>query len=89
MHGTGEQTKDEYIRREAAVKAIATAHWDGYKADKYIWDIPAADVKPVVRGKWKSSPWDAYCFRCSVCGGEVGTKWPFCHHCGAQMEGTQ
>lgn len=44
-----------------------------------------ADVVERKKGHWVSRPWDTYYLRCSVCGGEVGTKWPFCHHCGADM----
>ena len=55
--------------------------------------IPAADVRPVVRGKWTKKNDDVcYWFECSVCGqrppwNEWGTEWqsPFCPNCGADM----
>lgn len=54
---------------------------------------PAADVRPVVRGKWvleyepNGKP---YCFHCSVCDGDfhyigITTKYDFCPNCGADM----
>lgn len=65
-----------------------------YKYGKYggcieydkIINVPPADVRPVRRGRWKSScnGWSAFC---SVCGedmpGRVTT--PFCPMCGADM----
>ena len=56
-------------------------------------DIPAADVAPMVRGKWTKKNDDVcYWFECSVCGqrppwNEWGTEWqsPFCPNCGADM----
>ena len=50
--------------------------------------IPAADVRPVVRGKWDD---DGYGWvRCSICRGAIavargGNKFNFCPNCGADM----
>lgn len=65
-------------------------------------EIPAADVRPVVRGKWEID--NSYAgpglmnLRCSVCG-EFGGTWrdctlpsmlyKFCPNCGADMEGNE
>ena len=65
-------------------------------------DIPAADVQPVVRGKWNETKrvTDKYGFesihwKCSSCGIEIETvsqiydisAWHFCPNCGADMRG--
>lgn len=97
----------EYIEREAA-KAVLN---ERYKmrthmhdlnsaaqlkiAEMEVGDIPAADVRPVVRGKWNRT--DAYPHRlyCSVCyktylkNDELLERWEFplnfCPNCGADM----
>ena len=51
-------------------------------------DFPAADVRPVVHGKWEEedSASNRWAFRCSICGGgPVGRKFNFCPNCGADM----
>ena len=89
----------EYISREAAWNGIYNCPTKT-DADGYIWvrtkdvahmidEIPAADVRPVVRGKWKhdGSDWKNR-FICDQC----GYKWffeaeeaHFCPNCGADM----
>lgn len=60
-------------------------------------DMPAADVKPVVHGKWLLKDRDGSwaCWTCSECGRlvhltdykeNVQEEYPFCH-CGADMRG--
>ena len=52
-----------------------------------IKSIPAADVRPVVRGKWVFDI-EPDMFRCSVCNGFAPRNdYPFCHWCGADMRG--
>jgi hypothetical protein len=56
-----------------------------------IWKAPAADVEPVVYGRWNADE------TCSVCGeksteGLDATKWDYwlpnyCPNCGAKMDG--
>lgn len=49
--------------------------------------LPAADVKPVVRGKWERRNWGFDYDCCSVCGYEhryAGT-FNYCPNCGADM----
>lgn len=59
---------------------------------------PAADVAPVVHGRWVSPHWNNsnYCCNCSECGGEAMHKeyrwnskgiYPTCPNCGAIMDG--
>lgn len=53
---------------------------------------PAADVRPVVRGRWKDamqSCHDSPHVKCSVCGEfywQYFKKFSFCPNCGAEME---
>lgn len=97
----------DYISREAAIRV----HCDGCVDDGYcgkldgryacedvpqIMAIPAADVRPVVRGEWLAyAILDDMCYQhysCSVCkrveaiphGYDVKKELPFCH-CGADM----
>ena len=48
---------------------------------------PAADVRPVVRGKWVQGDMPTYGgYKCSVCGANtVQYKAYFCPNCGADM----
>lgn len=97
--GTGGQEKmaTEYIEKQAAMDKFAEVvassnHSDFQRAPTWndavdiIENFPPADVRPVRRGKWKSScnGWSAFC---SACGeylpGRVMT--PFCPMCGADM----
>jgi len=46
--------------------------------------LPAADLRPVVRGKWIKNCWS---IRCSECGYDMPyTNRNFCPNCGATME---
>ena len=58
-------------------------------------DYPAADVRPVVRGRWDDKP-VAFFLKCSECGCCVGHRYDvfldrgelnYCPNCGAQMQG--
>lgn len=60
--------------------------------------ISAADVAPVVHGRWIRPHWknNNYCCDCSECGGEAMHRdyqwnkngvYPICPHCGAKMDG--
>ena len=94
----------EYIEREAALKCICSGCFEGNMEEnafcgipcddyKRISKIPAADVRPVVRGKWReemvvggfAESWES---TCSICGKrymDIG-KPHFCPNCGAMME---
>ena len=79
----------EYIEREKALASIR--HEDPYFSYA-IERIPAADVRPVVRGKWEEAS-DGDGKVCSVCGEDfcdmvLGCnvhEWNFCPNCGADM----
>lgn len=90
----------EYIDREAAKKELLgwalLVRNPGYmKRDDamYLLDhIPAADVAPVVHGRWAHLGGDEWC--CSACGFVVTTEgsWDtptkkYCEDCGARMDG--
>lgn len=98
----------EYIERETALeKVIEVKHHDpelsGVVLHRYIKeidlkDIPAADVAPVVHGRWIRSHWknSNYCCDCSECGEEAMHRdyqwdkngiYPICPNCGAYMTG--
>lgn len=100
----------EYIEREALKRTLSTEKFcatcpgldepGGGCAEcvaDYIESLPAADVAPVVHGKWVNPHWKNgnYCYDCSVCGREAmhqEYKWgdkkiyPICPNCGAKME---
>ena len=84
----------EYIDRDAVFRAMKIESRPPFAV---VRDFPAADVIPVVHGKWLS------CFedwrmqiegdKCSICGFEhYGTPrgtFKFCPNCGAKMDGGQ
>lgn len=93
---------DEYIKREAAIKAMEKADYtliandaDSCKADylrEIIESVPAADVVPVVHGRWENgNP------ICPICGedkfkdldADIWCDWQpdYCPNCGAKMSG--
>lgn len=90
----------EYIEREAALHAIlgepTESHYPSWYAER-IKALPAADVVPVVHGKWVHPHWknSDFCYDCSVCGNEAmhcEYRWsdkkiyPICPNCGARCD---
>ena len=91
---------DEYIKRQAALDALQAPEIFNINPRhiELIKNIPAADVAPVVHGRWVSPHWNNsnYCCNCSECGGEAMHKeyrwnskgiYPICPNCGARMDG--
>ena len=85
----------EYIEREAAISwFMPYVHIGGYiSADDMVEDIrnlPAADVAPVVRGRWElHKDGSGTCKRCHTKQKAVWDidRWQnYCGHCGARME---
>lgn len=85
-----------YIKRDTAIRAVMAAKWvdgsDGAMAMEIVASPPAADVAPVVHGKWEvihvKNHWDKA--RCSACkrvfeSYEWGSN--YCAVCGAKMDG--
>lgn len=83
----------EYIERSAAIKAAKHAWAKGLEPSQYIEALPAADVAPVVNGRWEHHlGGDEWC--CSACGFVITTEgsWDkptkkYCEDCGAKMDG--
>lgn len=82
----------EYIERSAAIKAAKHAWAKGLEPSQYIEALPAADVAPVVNGRWAHLGGDEWC--CSACGFVITTEgsWDkptkkYCEDCGAKMDG--
>lgn len=98
----------EYIEREAISEEIRkyyyknppnSSYGEGFdrgldRAQRAILDAPAADVAPVVHGRWIDKGEYAVCMEC---GGRSGTQYDgvesiplmtqFCPNCGAKMDG--
>lgn len=93
----------EYIELEVAVKAFN--NFDAGRADspfftllrpeefaEYLYELPTADVAPVVHGQWEHLGGGEWC--CSACGFVITTEgsWDkptkkYCEDCGAMMDG--
>ena len=83
---------DEYIERELAIEALSRGEGCGNVCRRAIERILAADVAPVVHGRWE--PGNPIC---PVCGGnkvkdldaDIWCAWmpDFCPNCGAKMDG--
>ena len=96
----------EYIAREALLKKIGDEYdlnygeilTDPQKFFGMVEDAPAADVVPVVHGRWveKEEPYFDIIYDCSVCGesfcfiegGPSENLYKYCPNCGADMRGS-
>lgn len=93
----------EYIDRELVIKAIGNEDKDvmadygeeygtewGFSEEKIIgviMKVLAADVVPVVHGKWLCIETDdEQFFLCSVCNGKEYWESNYCPNCGAKMD---
>lgn len=88
----------EYIEREAAIRNIRKmASMIGFEnpavaidcAVKCLERVPAADVAPVVHGRWtfySSYGEDEYEYECSVCNEWANQRYTYCPNCGAHMK---
>lgn len=94
----------EYIKREQVLKLLESAQAWGWSMNTLydeIQALPAADVAPVVHGRWEG--WitpafyglddfgepiyrDAAFYRCSICSRKSAIKEKFCPSCGAMMD---
>lgn len=100
----GERKMDEYIKRAAIMEfPIRKDHCDKERANEhfifgiesvleYVESLPAADVAPVVHGRWLRADDFVICSRCEA---EMNQKNSlgvdnfknFCPNCGARMDG--
>lgn len=87
-----------YIKRDTAIRAVMAAKWvdgsDGAMAMEIVASPPAADVAPVMHGRWeRDADGDWYCTNCdevvAICesGRERTYRKPYCPNCGAKMDG--
>lgn len=97
---------DDYISREDAVQCAVDIAADFFNDGSYsasggantvgVWlkDLPAADVRPVVLGKWIKLDMHRSMeqYKCSACRSECYVPecmgepmYDFCPHCGADM----
>ena len=94
----------EYIDCEAAFDAITdlagkaptrSAYEAVWKLARVLKKIPAADVAPVVHGRWEYIPQTINTYgqlRCSICNWwtldpSVDRSYSYCPNCGAKMDG--
>ena len=99
---------DEYIKREEirrAYEKLARSYMHGepyiadWKFDEMIEELPAADVAPVMHGRWISltdcSNAGVYCSIChkkvykedyAWCNRKNKVRSPYCPNCGAKMD---
>lgn len=88
----------EYIDHSAAIEAAKHAWAKGLDPSQYIEALPAADVAPVVHGRWMHSRYDDFSeqfkrVKCSQCDQEAYAMafyvvdGYYCPNCGAKMDG--
>ncbi len=79
----------DYISREAALEITTRTCGDYAAAFAEIRKLPAADVAPVVHGKWGDNGIEgSMLVKCSVCGFDCGANsFSYCPSCGAKMDG--
>lgn len=86
----------DYISREAALEDFESCNaenpnWTPQRVKTLLLRQPAADVAPVVHGRWELKGIDdAYEPVCSACGYIPGIRFwnaPYCPKCGARMDG--
>ena len=80
-----------YIERTDALR-IVDEHHGARQAYQRIRKIPAANVAPVVHGRWKKCriPVPVYGgveISCSICGRITAHEYNYCPNCGARMDG--
>ena len=80
---------DDYISRKAVMDAYEEEQRRNgpWRFETLIESVPAADVCPVVRGRWRWVGQDRWndCYECSQCGKMNADNSNFCPNCGADM----
>lgn len=88
----------EYVEREALLKKMETIYpliqsiYLPKVIEKFVKEAPAADVAPVVHGRWilrNTCGPNTEKYHCSVCDKIPRSLCPeiFCPNCGARMDG--
>lgn len=88
----------EYIEKQAVIDAVKCRF--SMPVDNLIVEvisaIPAADVRPVVRGEWIEcqyplplSDGSKTAYKCSICATHWDDKTRCCPNCGAEMKGAE
>ena len=84
----------KYIKREAVIDLITRRYENPEICTQEINSIPAADVAPLVHGRWSDAGFGElpkhapYGWACSVCGGiSFNNEYIYCPNCGAKMDG--
>lgn len=75
----------EYIGREEAILAVRHAWAKGLEPTQYIEQIPAADVAPMVHGRWIEEDGIQICSECGEEHEWEDYRAPYCDTCGAKM----
>ena len=83
----------EYIDKQAfndaireAVRKYPNTFYNGLEVARQIaHDMDAADVQPVIHGRWREGAYAGY--RCSECRTTWDAPTYFCPNCGAKMDG--
>lgn len=82
---------DEYIEREAAIRVVngqSSFTMTRSSLIDSISKLPAADVVPVVRGRWeRTADGAALCTACKRKMNPSQYGYAFCSLCGAKMDG--
>lgn len=89
--------QNDYISRKEAMEIIRRTSGDYAAAFAEVGGLSAADVRPVVHGKWLPGVERMYSrrngfeniitkYKCSICGRTERDMEPFCN-CGAMMGG--
>ena len=90
----------DYIERSVVVRGVTETKWehgsDGAAAMEIVASAPAADVAPVVHGRWiyeEETLSTSSGYRCSACrrprwlSPDVPEAFKYCPKCGAKMDG--
>lgn len=84
---------DEYLKRSDLLAEYDRQHkGPPGAARRLIAEAPAADVVPVVHGRWEEVTWGNMTFtKCSNCNSKVqwylSEQFNYCPLCGARMDG--
>ena len=78
----------EYIERSAAIEAAKHAWAKGLEPSQYIEALPAANVAPVVHGRWiDDGSGIIICPECKRGYNLIAKYNHYCPNCGAKMDG--